>query len=545
MVSSEYKEKPKERVIRQLLEALVYEELCDWRVVGAAKDRLHIELVLGELKLHAMARVNAYDRVFIEHGSINKTDGSIPDLLDLVHNIDAESDYLDVLAKELVLTLHFCEWNLGKVRSLPSRRGLQYRLLENLIDEGHPYHPCFKSRLGFSVEDHQLYSPEMEGRFQLDEIEVCRSIIKGDIGDEETVKIPVHPWQWQQLVHHPEVQDLLAKQRVVHLGKSSQFYSASQSLRTLIPVDDVYGAHVKLPMQLVNTSSVRTLDEVSVLAAETISTWLERIVESDVYLKSSGVQILKEYGGVMLSVEGSELLDQLGVLYRDSPHQRFSRKLSIVPANALAVYEEDGRPYIDLWIQKYGLEKWVRQWIEVAVLPQWHLLMGYAVGSEWHGQNTLLALDSGFPVAVALRDFHDGVEYVEELLPEGVAGPDFSHLGQDEVAAEAHYRVDNFESVKDLVIECLFIYNLSEVVRLLVDYYGMVEGEFWGWVKESIEAHHRKYPELDRLYSEHLESMEWIKVESLLKSKLKGKPKDGFHYHLVKNPIQIESYVCS
>src|SRR5690606_24510876 len=72
------------------------------------------------------------------------------------------------LHDELDNTARLCRWNIEQL--LPtrgSRRGMSYEELEGAIDEGHPYHPCFKARTGFSLADHERYGPEAGHSFLL------------------------------------------------------------------------------------------------------------------------------------------------------------------------------------------------------------------------------------------------------------------------------------------------------------------------------------------------------------------------------------------
>src|SRR5690606_19170135 len=64
------------------------------------------------------------------------------------------------LCAELWQTRALCNWNRCNLGPPRPRRGLSYRALESALDEGHPYHPCFKARTGFSLDDHRRYGPE-------------------------------------------------------------------------------------------------------------------------------------------------------------------------------------------------------------------------------------------------------------------------------------------------------------------------------------------------------------------------------------------------
>lgn len=565
-----YRENAEERLVRQTLEALVFERLIKWRWLDAPACPA-IECQLGELIIEASAMHSSFGRIYLCPGTIMRRDKVVLSVDELIERLPGCAERLTTVAMELRGTIA----NSALVTSFPgvnkhtSRRRLGYRELECVLHEGHPYHPCYKSRMGFSAMDQLRYAPESCAEFLLVYLAARKDLLEGAVKGvsdpfwrrllaEEDLRaiteklsapddygiVMVHPWQWENLRADAVVVSLIGEGVLVELGQLGGTFSASQSMRTLIHASDASFPHVKLPMKLINTSSLRTLDEVSVLSAGLLSDWLKIIVAQDDFLSGGTLHLLGEHSGVMFTGGADDLTGHLGYLLREAVEDNLSDRERAIPANALALIEGDGKPFIDEWIRRHGLEAWFKQWIRVAVLPQWHLLIGYGIGSEWHAQNAVLVANDGWPVRVMLRDFHDGVEYVPHLLPEGIAPPDFSLLGRHAAAAEAHYRVDDFVAVKDLVLECLFIFNLSDVIKTITLHYDVNDPQLWSWIGEVLHQHLDQHPELLSRYRRHGDLFQSIKVESLFESRLKPKPQDDFFHHVVANPLFKESYVC-
>ncbi|HEY6077526.1 MAG TPA: IucA/IucC family protein, partial [Polyangiaceae bacterium] len=165
---------PDERVLRQLVEALLFERIASWSCNDHAPwtggDR-EIAFRVGALTYRCRGRVGAFGRVRVAPGSINKVSPS--GLCDtgwreLLEELPCSSLVRAQVVEELENTVRLCRWNQERLPRLrQSRRGLAYEEIEGLLHEGHPYHPCFKARTGFSLDDHAAYGPEAERSFEL------------------------------------------------------------------------------------------------------------------------------------------------------------------------------------------------------------------------------------------------------------------------------------------------------------------------------------------------------------------------------------------
>ncbi|MFE0643527.1 IucA/IucC family protein [Streptomyces sp. NPDC058877] len=121
---------------------------------------------------------------------------------------------------------------------------------------GHPLHPTPKSREGLSEAEGRLYSPEVRGSFPLHWMAVDRSLLATDSAWTEqgrsvsaeqlasglaeglafpsgTAPLPLHPWQARELVHRPEVRELLDAGLLHDLGRHGSPWHPTSSVRTV------------------------------------------------------------------------------------------------------------------------------------------------------------------------------------------------------------------------------------------------------------------------------------------------------------------------
>lgn len=508
---------PRERVVRQLAEAMLYERLVDASETHEG-NRTFFDWTGAGRAFRALGFRGAFDRVRLLTDSIEVQDRTwrAAGIADLVACLPGRN--LDRLKAELERTAELCARNDGQVRHL-SRRGLAYAALEGALDEGHAYHPCFKARTGFSDVDHDSFGPESGSRFQLAWLAVARGEVRQNLpcGDREFWQqeldaetwalidgwragrgiawdshalLPMHPWQWRK-IGPTALAPWLADGTAVFLGFAGPDYVASQSIRTLINADRPHAANIKLPLSMVNSSSLRTLEPHSVCTAPVVSQWLREIVGNDpLFADTYPLTILDEYAGIIAGRDGP-LAGQVAAIWRRSTLADLVPGEAAVPFNALMVTERDGRPFIDDWIARHGLDAWLDQLLRVAVLPVWHLLVGHGIATESHGQNMVLVHRDGWPVRLVLRDFHDSVEYVPSFLRDPARVPDFLSLDPAYAKGDADefYWMERVESLGELVADALFVFNLAEVAHLLATRYGLPEVRFWQTVRAIVATY--------------------------------------------------------
>ncbi|MEK4439257.1 IucA/IucC family protein [Paenibacillus sp. FSL K6-2862] len=167
IASSQFKQ-AKRRVIRQLTEALLYEGIvifqeqqwdgrraAEYRIIGQNDQGNLVSYVFeGERKL-------SFRRIRLAGTNIYRIDGEIRSEVEDIALFMRETMAilteppcdLEPFVYEIEQTLLKEAWSLydrylnRKVYMRPG--GTTYADLEGEVLEGHPYHPCFKSRIGF------------------------------------------------------------------------------------------------------------------------------------------------------------------------------------------------------------------------------------------------------------------------------------------------------------------------------------------------------------------------------------------------------------
>lgn len=523
-----------QRVMEQLLEALLFERVLPYQQTG---DTLTMA-VSATLAYHCQASTSfSFGRLRIQPGSLQREhsgQAGVPTfdqlMLDLALIIEVEPERWQSFHHELRQTL------IKHTQALqfpPSRplRALSYHEQEARVNNGHLYHPSFKSRIGFDLADNQRYGPELSTGCtlvwlavdaELAQVAVSESTslqalyrqhftggqyqaieqqIRAVGGDPQSrVLIPVHPWQWQHVIRK-HYQELLDQNRLIQLEVTGPDYLPQQSIRTLSNTSDLQAPSVKLAMSLVNTSTSRVLAPHTVHNTAPISDWLWQRVQDDGRLPAAHKPlILREIAGVSVTPDNQTQAQYgaLACIWRESVYRYLSTGQSATPITALMQVDNDQRPVIDPWIEQHGVDTWVTTLVERVYLPVMHLLWHHGIALESHAQNMLLIHEAGLPIKVALKDFHDGVRYSRNLLTNPEALPQLTD------APPAHARINpnsfletnNADELRDFTQDALCFVNLAELAWFLSHHYGLAEPRFWSLARQVIQHYQAAHSDL-------------------------------------------------
>jgi siderophore synthetase component len=564
-----------------LVEALLFERIAAWpaeRFPPHGGER-SIDFTLGGKSYQCRARVGAFGRVRVTPGSVQKVARRTarPTGWDeLLSDAPGDPAVKAAIAEELDNTVRLCRWNEERLPRLQrSRRGLPYDALEQLLHEGHPYHPCFKARTGFSLADQAAYGPEAGAIFELRWLAVPRARLTQKLASDEQAHfsaelgapgyqslvdaqralgleveayglLPVHPWQWKKLADSPALLSALAQGELVDLRIELGSYRASQSLRTLLPASNAATSHVKLPLAVRVSSSLRTLQAETVKSAPALSAWLQGLVASDPFFEEeAGAVVLAEHTSSLYephAADGAPLDGHLAAIWREPVGPKLQDGEQALPFNALFAVEADGRPHVDDWLKKYGISAWVRQLLRVTLLPLWRLLSHHGVALESHGQNLLLLHRDGWPSRIALRDFHDSLEYVPTFLAEPTRVPRWSDLDSRFAAARVgrHYAMRSVVELRDLFVDTVLVFNLSELSWQLEQNCGFHEIEFWRLARRTLSGYARsRWSEPHREAALRL-GEPLLPTESLFKERLRA-TSGAVLQHLVPNALHQQT----
>ncbi|WP_405156485.1 IucA/IucC family protein [Paenibacillus sp. FSL K6-0108] len=617
LVRSEEWIRVRRRIFRQLVESFLYEQILSEPVIGPyaeAEYTLQGETETGEkveytfwaVRKESFDRIRLLDKPVMRITSKKQAEAdSIPRfLLEVAAHIPTSEALLGQFMDELQQT-HLKDtlsvrWRVGQ----PEPRVSEYDEWESALIEGHPYHPCYKSRVGFTLSDNEAYGPEFGPEFKLvwiaikqdaaqisisSSLDTYAAFIHNELGDElqafklilheaisseklkgvsnsnsnadvdaevkvntngdtsvvdEYVFVPVHPWQWERIISEACTEQLRTGE-MVYLGQAGDIYRPQQSIRTLSNVSHRDKPYVKLPLNMVNTSSGRILAQHTIMNAARISDWLGRVVAEDTFLQDElGLIVLKEIAGVSYHHQKlPNLLEQkiygsLGAIWRESLHPRLMAGEEALPFNALCHLDQHGTPVIKPWINQYGLDRWARQLLNVAVVPLIHLLYAHGAALESHAQNMIIVLKQGWPSRIALKDFHDGVRYCPSIPhPFGYPDIEYPPANHQRVNRNSFVEKEDPSEVKDFMLDALLFINLTEVAFFLEKHFGLSEKQWWSVAAEVILTYQEQFPELQARFEQFDVFAPEIEVEQLTRRRIHEGPGDCVHR--VSNPLHV------
>ena len=534
------------RVLRQLVESLIYEGIIT--PIRIENEEQILFLIQGLDEDNKSVTYECYGRERMTFGRIS-IDSLVIRVQEEKQEIQSVSQFLEEVFRvvnveqtKLDSFIHELEQTIFKDTIAQYERHNKVKYTQKSYDDfeshlidGHPYHPSYKARIGFQYRDNFQYGYEFMRPIKIIWIAAHKkyvtvgyenemiydNILKGEIGahtletymerihsagcnPKQYVFIPVHPWQWENFII-PNYADHIQDKNIIYLGKSADDYCAQQSMRTLRNVTNPKRPYVKLSLNILNTSTLRTLKPYSVVSAPAISNWLSDVVSQDSYLRDeSRIILLKEFSSVTYDTNKKATYGSLGCIWRESVHNHLDEQEDAVPFNGLYAKEKDGTPVIDAWLNKYGIENWLRLLIQKAIIPVIHLVVEYGIVLESHGQNMMLVHIEGLPVRIAFKDFHEGLEFYRPFLKEMNKCPDFTKMHKTYANGKMNdfFEMDRIECLQEMVLDALFLFNVGELAFVLADEYDWKEENFWMIVVEEIENHFRKYPHLkDRFES--------------------------------------------
>jgi hypothetical protein len=274
---------------------------------------------------------------------------------------------------------------------------------ERSVVDGHPYHPCCRSRPGFSVADQLAFAPEHGADVALELVALPpeRMLAIGNWptwlrDDRGTALLPVHPWQAREVLPG------------LGLTPTGRTLAATplMSVRTLAPLDG--GPHVKTSLSLRMTSAVRDISGGSVRTAPVISALLEGLTAR----LDGSLRITRNLAAAAALFDGEPSPD-LAAIVRESPSAGLRPGERVVPLATLAAHPlktEDPA----VWLTAFARLTW----------PPLLTLWDAGVALEAHGQNLLLVLDGADrPVRLVYRDLNDIRVSPRRLARHPVTGP--------------------------------------------------------------------------------------------------------------------------
>ncbi|MFJ5220556.1 IucA/IucC family protein [Streptomyces sp. NPDC088354] len=292
---------------------------------------------------------------------------------------------------------------------------------EQGVVDGHPYHPCCRSRPGFSPAEQLAYGPEHRPVVALDLVAVpaAGALVSGDwpdrLRDGDRLLLPVHPWQTRHVLPglcvRPHTTAAIAARPLM-------------SVRTFAPLDG--GPHLKTALSMRMTSAVRDISAQSVADSARLSELLDTLTRR---LDGGALRVTRNLAAASAVLDGTATPD-VAALVRESP-EAFADPAAgetVLPVAALIGRPADGgqplvRSLLSAAAPGQDGAAWLTAFARLALPPVLRLL-SWGVALEAHGQNLLVVLDRrARPLRLVYRDLADVRISPARLARNGFATP--------------------------------------------------------------------------------------------------------------------------
>ena len=575
-------QKVEQRVIKQLLQALIYEGVIattieQGRFVISARDQNQqaVEYIAAGQHYLSFGLVRMDDQDVMRQDAAGQSSAAqlnqvIEEIVRAIPDAAKLEDFIHELKRTFIHDVQ-SQQSLNEF-SIPAAQH-RYDLLETYLMAGHPYHPCYKSRVGFSLQDNLKYGVEyaqpihlvwlavhaalcsenascsidaeqfLQQQLSAAEIEAFHQVLTAQgLNAAEYIWLPVHPWQWENTLVHTFFEEI-ATQKMVYLGHGTDGYIAQQSLRTLTNLQHPEKPYIKLSMSLTNTSSSRILAAHAAMNGPLITDWLQSLIDQSELARSLDFAILREVHATAVDFtklpasHARQAYGTIGSLWRESIHHYLKPGEDAIPLNGISHVQKDGQLLIQPWLETHGTKAWLEQFLSVVIQPILFLLHAEGIGSESHGQNIILVHQNGWPTRIILKDFHDGVRFHPEHLTHPDAYPDLHALPAEHAKANrmSFILTEDLNAVRDFSCACLFFVALSDIAITLQQQIGLSEQQFWQQAADIIHQFQQRYPEHQSRYEKFDVFAAQFCIESLTKRRLFGDAE--VQLRLVNNPL--------
>ncbi|WP_156208164.1 IucA/IucC family siderophore biosynthesis protein [Nocardiopsis sp. SBT366] len=449
---------------------------------------------------------------------------------------------------------------------------------------GHPWIFANKGRVGFSARDRAQYPPEARRPTRMPWIAVHRSLAEHhgvpgldqealrsrELGPEltslfterledsllgsgtaatEFVWLPVHPWQWDEVVV-PLFAAEIAHRLVVALGEAADDYLPQQSVRTFTNLGRPDRLNVKLSLAILNTMVYRGIPTELCRAAPASTGWVHALRDRDPFLSERCRVVLP--GEVAAVAVRHPVLEDipdapyrhrqlLGALWREPVTEQLDPGERARTLAALLHVDGEGRALVAELVERSGLgaEEWLRALFAALLPPILHLLYRYGLAFNPHGENAIVVHDErDRPVRLAVKDFVDDMKLLDTDLPE------YADLPEETLGVLMRFDARELTSS---VAKSLFVGHFRYLAPLVHESLDVPEERFWDLVRAEITRYQEEFPELaERFATFDLLAPEYERVclnrERLLGGGYHDRAERDAEFHLDAPPIPNPLY---
>ncbi|NJC67980.1 IucA/IucC family siderophore biosynthesis protein [Planosporangium flavigriseum] len=352
---------------------------------------------------------------------------------------------------------------------------------EQLVVDGHPLHPCCRTRLGLSTQEVLAYAPEHRRVVDLAVVDVPADRWVST-GAGLPPRLLVHPWQRDHVLgSHPGLRptgDTVPARPLM-------------SLRTLAPVAEA-GWHVKTAVDVQMTSAVRIVSGAAIHNGPALSALLTE-------LGDLGLEVLTEVAAGAVLVDGQPSRS-LAMVRRRAP--RVHAGEVVLPLAALAARSPaDGRAVaVEAVTLGYAHDPagFFTDLVNLLFTPLTALLhLGVAL--EAHGQNMCVVLRQGRPVRLVYRDLGGVRVSRRRLSAHGFSAPPLrGDLESDDPAV-----------LRTKLAAALLSTVIAETVAVLTREYGEDPARLWRIADRALADAYAALPDSARGDEQALRTGAW------------------------------------
>ncbi|MEV6990374.1 IucA/IucC family siderophore biosynthesis protein [Streptomyces sp. NPDC093228] len=485
----------------------------------------------GRTRYRFAATVGTLDHWQVDPGSItrHREDAELPlaaldFFIELRHALGLSDEVLPVYLEEISSTLSGTCYKLTKPQlSAAELAASGFQDIETGMTEGHPCFVANNGRLGFGIHEYLSYAPETASPVRLVWLAAHRSraaftagvgveyesFLRQELGaatverfhgqltrqgldPAEYLLIPVHPWQWWNKLTVTFAAEV-ARHHLVCLGEGDDEYLAQQSIRTFFNSSNPEKHYVKTALSVLNMGFMRGLSAAYMEATPAINDWLERLIESDPVLRSTGLTIIRERAAVgyrHLEYEAatdrySPYRKMLAALWRESPVASLRPGETLATMASLAHADHRGASFAGALIERSGLvpTEWLRRYLRAYLTPLLHSFYAYDLVFMPHGENVILVLRDG---VVQRAIFKDIAEEIAVMDPDAVLPPEVARIRVE--VPEDQKLLSIFTDVFDCFLRFVAAHLAAEGV--------LEERDFWRTVAETVHEYQDANPQL-------------------------------------------------
>jgi len=549
-------------LIKRILQACICEELLSYAVKThglriplkhsgktiLANDVIYFNLnkvqIKGEITLEDQGQLKPLNDV---HLLLNLIYEEIADKVDLdlwqrfVQEID------NCAANEFLVNQYSHKFNQNlaaevtqaQCKSLIEYIATQYSPADQLIffegwaTQGHPYHPCHKTRLGFNEADYIKYSPEFNGDIQICVAAVEKKLLhieQEQIGRDynewfaqaypqqwqnfqEKLKVTnlnethyhpifIHPWQYENIII-TLFSNLIKNKNLIYFDDVNIAMKASLSFRTLIAKDDPKAPHIKLPVAVHSTSTLRIIPPAAVVNGPKLGKMLKAILAHENHF-GQHLHVAYESCSLHINDTDPELSQHLAVIYRENPTHFINKNQTLVPVAAL--YQKSTVTQLPLFIEiikASGHEtlteatRYFDEYTKICIHAYLDLFLVYGIALEGHQQNTIAVFENFKATHMIQRDL-TGLRIHEPTLTR--KGYQFTPYPNSRTFTH------DAQDARKKLLHTLIQYHLGELGLILAEHFNVSENVFWKIIKNNLESrfqHLKNRVELNRWEEEY------------------------------------------